>query len=165
MKEVEQNNTKVVMIDNIQAIKADKYFRNRDESVGYVCHELKKLARELQILIIVLSNLNRSSEYRNSLDKHPQLADLRESGSLEQCADKVLFIHRPEYYKIYEDECGNDLTDIVEIIVAKNRNGRIGDVQLQKTRNFTNIKDKDTLPSTGIPFPEDRLKEIEDCPY
>ena len=83
-----------------------------------------------------MSQLNRNVEKRDSSNsnvegKKPQLSDLRESGAIEQDADMVCFIHRPEYYKIFQDEKGNDLKGVAEIIIAKHRNGAVGDVRLR----------------------------------
>jgi len=75
--------------------------------------------------------------------KRPQLSDLRESGAIEQDADIVCFIHRPEYYKIFQDERGNDLTGKAEIIIAKHRNGSIGDVLLEFKKEFARFQNLD----------------------
>ena len=78
--------------------------------------------------------------------KRPQLSDLRESGAIEQDADMVCFIHRPEYYKIYKDQHGNDLRGLAEIIIAKHRNGAVGDVRLRfrgEFAQFANIEERD----------------------
>ena len=92
---------------------------------------------QLNIPIIALSQLNRGVEARQGVEgKRPQLADLRESGAIEQDADMVCFIHRPEYYKITEDERGNSLIGLAEIIIAKHRNGAVGDVRLRFKSEF-----------------------------
>ena len=88
------------------------------------------MAKELNVPVIALSQLNRAVEIRTGT-KRPQLSDLRESGAIEQDADMVIFIHRPEKYGLLEDENGNSLKGLAEIILAKHRNGPIGDVLLE----------------------------------
>jgi replicative DNA helicase len=112
-------------------------FGSREQEVSTISRSLKGLAKELNIPVIALSQLNRSVENRQGLEgKRPQLADLRESGAIEQDADIVCFIHRPEYYKIFEDGNGNSLIGLAEIIVAKHRNGATGDVRLRFKSEF-----------------------------
>jgi replicative DNA helicase len=106
---------------------------NREQEVSVISRSLKGIAKELNIPIIALSQLNRSVELRSG-DKRPQLSDLRESGAIEQDADMVLFIHRPERYGIIDDGEGNSLLGVAEVIIAKHRNGALADIQL-KFRN------------------------------
>jgi replicative DNA helicase len=103
---------------------------NRQEEISIISRSLKVIAKELQIPVIALSQLSRAVETRAG-DKRPQLSDLRESGAIEQDADMVMFIYRPDYYDITEDENGNSLRGITEIIVAKHRNGALKNVQLR----------------------------------
>ena len=120
------------MIDYLQLMNASGMgFGSRQEEVSTISRSLKGLAKELNIPILALSQLNRGVENREGGDKRPQLSDLRESGAIEQDADMVLFIHRPEYYKIYQDEAGRDLRGKAEIIIAKHRNGAVGSVLLK----------------------------------
>jgi replicative DNA helicase len=120
---------------------------SREQEVSLISRSLKGLARELNIPIIALSQLNRQVENRTAKDgadaKRPQLSDLRESGAIEQDADIVCFIHRPEYYKIYTDAKGNDLTGKAEIIIAKHRNGSTGEVLLSFKREFIRFQNLD----------------------
>lgn len=122
----------VVIIDYLQLMSASGMRPgNRQEEVSMISRSLKGLAKELNIPVIALSQLNRGVEARTGDGKRPQLSDLRESGAIEQDADMVLFIHRPEYYHITEDEDGNSLIGLAEIIIAKHRNGATGDVRLR----------------------------------
>ena len=114
-----------------------------------ITSSLKALAKELNIPIIAFSQLNRSVENREGIEgKRPQLSDLRDSGSIEQDADMICFIHRPEYYKIFQDDKGNDLHGMAEIIVAKNRDGKTGDARLKflgAISRFQNIDEESKL--------------------
>ncbi len=114
----------------------------REQEVSNISRSLKSIAKELDIPIIALSQLNRSVEMRSG-NKRPQLSDLRESGAIEQDADLVLFIHRPEYYGIDVDEEGNSLKGVAEIMVAKHRNGPTGDILLKFIREFAKFVDMD----------------------
>jgi len=123
---------KALIIDYLQLMNASGMKpANRQEEVSLISRSLKGLAKELNIPIIAISQLNRSNEGRSGDGKRPQLSDLRESGAIEQDADMVIFIHRPEYYKITEDKEGNSLVGLAEIIVAKHRNGATGDFKLR----------------------------------
>jgi replicative DNA helicase len=127
-----QHDIKIIIIDYLQLMNASGMNPgNRQEEVSMISRSLKGLAKELNVPIIALSQLNRGVESRSGDGKRPQLSDLRESGAIEQDADMVLFIHRPEYYKITQDEEGNSLIGLAEIIIAKHRNGATGDVRLR----------------------------------
>lgn len=148
---VREKGVKVIMIDYLQLMNANgARFGNRQEEVSTISRSLKGLAKELDIPILALSQLNRGVEGREGLEgKRPQLSDLRESGAIEQDADMVIFVHRPEYYHLYEDEKGNDLRGKAQIIIAKHRKGATGDVLLafqgQYTR-FANPEDAMLAP-------------------
>lgn len=125
---VREHDVNLLIIDYLQLMNASGMnFGSREQEVSMISRSLKGLAKELNIPIIALSQLNRGVESRQGNEgKRPQLADLRESGAIEQDADIVCFIHRPEYYRITEDESGNSLIGVAEIIIAKHRNGPTG---------------------------------------
>lgn len=136
---VREKGVKIIMIDYLQLMNANGMkFGSRQEEVSTISRSLKGLAKELDIPIIALSQLNRGVESREGNEgKRPQLSDLRESGAIEQDADMVLFVHRPEYYRIYADEKGNDLHGMAEIIIAKHRKGATDIVVLKFLGQFT----------------------------
>jgi len=142
---VKEHHIKVLIIDYLQLMNASGMnFGSREQEVSMISRSLKGLSKELDIPIIALSQLNRSVESRAGNEgKRPQLSDLRESGAIEQDADMVCFIHRPEYYKITEDTQGNSLVGIAEIIIAKHRNGATGDVQLRFKGQYAKFMNKD----------------------
>ena len=116
-----------------------------DDTPGLSVFELRtkarRLVRELDIPILALSQLNRGVESREGLEgKRPQLSDLRESGAIEQDADMVIFVHRPEYYHIYQDDNGRDLHGMAQIIIAKHRKGATGDVLLTFRGEYTRFE-------------------------
>ena len=120
-----QHNIELVVVDYLQLMTTnDKSAGNREQEISYISRSLKALAKELNIPVIALAQLSREVEKRN--DKKPLLSDLRESGSIEQDADMVSFIYRPEYYKITQDAEGNDTTGMAQIILEKHRNGPTG---------------------------------------
>ena len=148
---VREHGVRIIIIDYLQLMNASGMsFGSRQEEVSTISRSLKGLAKELNIPIIALSQLNRGVESREGEEgKRPQLSDLRESGAIEQDADMVCFIHRPVYYKIYTSQDGTDLRGMAEIIIAKHRNGAVGDVRLrfigQYTR-FQNPEDDMVIP-------------------
>lgn len=136
---VKEYGVKLIVIDYIQSLynKVRYTENNRYLELNYFTRRLKSLARELDIPIILVSQLNRGTENREGIEgKRPQLTDLRDSGTICDDSDLVIFIHRPEYYKIYQDDRGNDLRGMAEIIIAKNRNGALGDVLLRYKGEF-----------------------------
>ena len=140
---VREHQVKLIIIDYLQLMNASgMIYSNREEEVSVITRSLKALAMELDIPIIALSQLNRRENCEGIDGKRPQLSDLRESRTVEQDADMICFIHRPEYYRIFQDEKGNDLHGMAEIIVAKNRNGKMGDTLLKfssQIARFDNI--------------------------
>ncbi len=134
----------LIVIDYLQLMTGSaganqKKFENRTQEVSSVSRGLKALAKELKVPVVALSQLSRGSEQRTG-DKKPLLSDLRESGSIEQDADVVCFIHREEYY----DRENEDLKGKAEIIIAKQRNGPTGSVQLAYLADYTRFENLDT---------------------
>ena len=142
---VREHKVRALIIVYLQLMNASGMsFGSREQEVSMISRSLKGLAKELNIPIIALSQLNRGVETRQGTEgKRPQLADLRESGAIEQDADIVCFIHRPEYYRITEDERGNSLIGIAEIIVAKHRNGPTGIANMRFDNEYARFKNLD----------------------
>ena len=140
---------RAVVIDYLQLMTAGKdYSGNREGEISTISRTLKAIAKELNIVIIALSQLNRGLEMR--ADKRPMLSDLRESGAIEQDADIVMFIHRPEYYGIKNDENGESTYGLAEIIIAKHRSGQTGKVKLKfngSTVKFSDCENEIVKPT------------------
>lgn len=139
-----QHDIQMVVIDYLQLMTGgpDSKNGNREQEISAISRALKGLAKELHVPVIALSQLSRAVESRGG-NKRPQLSDLRESGAIEQDADIVSFIYRPEYYNILEDEEGQSLKGIGEIIVAKHRNGALDTVKLKFTDHFAKFSNLD----------------------
>ncbi len=136
-----QHNIQMIVIDYIQLMSGGADNKgNREQEISTISRSLKALAKELNVPIITLSQLNRSVETRGG-SKRPILSDLRESGAIEQDADMVSFIYRPEYYKIDHDEQGNSTQGMAELIIAKHRNGALADVKLQFIAKYAKFID------------------------
>lgn len=142
-QQVLENDIKVIFVDYLQLMCSPENLECRELEEASVCFELQKIARDFNICIIAASQLNRDLEGRKGVEGvRPRLSDLRNTAT-ERKADKVLLIHRPEYYRITEDEDGNNLIGIAEIIVAKNRSGAVGIAQLRFDNSyatFTNLE-------------------------
>lgn len=142
---VREHNVQMIIIDYLQLMNASGMsYGNREQEISIISRSLKMLAKELRIPIVALSQLNRGVETRqgDANSKRPQLSDLRESGAIEQDADIVCFIHRPEYYKIYQDEkTGESLIGMAEFIIGKHRNGPVGDVRLTFKSEYAKFTD------------------------
>lgn len=132
-----QYDIQLVIIDYLQLMTAGgtKGQGNREQEISTISRSIKEIAKELNVPIIALSQLSRSVEQRGG-DKRPVLSDLRESGAIEQDADIVSFIYRPEYYGFLQDEDGNSNAGVGEIIVAKHRNGALDSVRLRFIKEF-----------------------------
>ncbi|AVM49141.1 replicative DNA helicase [Capnocytophaga sp. oral taxon 878] len=136
----QQKQIKLIIIDYLQLMSAggSKGVGNREQEISTISRNLKALAKELNIPVIALSQLSRNVESRPGQQKRPQLSDLRESGAIEQDADIVSFIYRPEYYKIMEwdDESQTPTAGQAEFIVAKHRNGGLDNIRLKFEGQF-----------------------------
>jgi replicative DNA helicase len=140
---VSQHGVKMIMIDYLQLMSAGgKGIGNREQEIATISRSLKAIAKELEIPVIALSQLSRSVETRGG-SKKPLLSDLRESGAIEQDADIVTFIYRPEYYKLDTWEDGSPCTGQAEFIIAKHRNGALEDIRLRFTSSQAKFTDID----------------------
>lgn len=129
---------------------------NREQEIAFISRSLKNIAKEVNIPVIALSQLSRAVETRGG-DKRPQLSDLRESGSLEQDADMVLFLYRPEYYGLTQDAEGNSTANMAELMIAKNRNGATRDIKLKFIGQYTKF---DNLEPDNFAFDGDFGGEV-----
>jgi replicative DNA helicase len=139
----QQVDLKLVVIDYIQLMSSGKKVESRQQEVSEFSRALKLLAKELGLPVVALSQLNRQAE--QAKDKKPELSHLRESGSLEQDADVVMFVHREEYYQT-TDEDRERVKGQAEIIIAKQRNGPIGDIKLLWQHDFTRFVNLEHRP-------------------
>ncbi len=154
---VTEKGVKLVVLDYLQLMMPFRMRRNREQEVSTLLRKIKSIAQELNIVVLLLSQLNRSVELRGGY-KRPMLSDLRESGAIEDDADKVIFLHRPEYYGIYEDEQGNSMKGIAELIIAKNRTGAIDEFPLRFNSEYGKFTQLDIiLEALGDIHPEDVL--------
>ena len=145
---VKNHNVKIIIIDYLQLMNAGGNSGNREQEISTISRSLKGIAKELKIPVIALSQVNRGVENRTGIgSKRPMLSDLRESGAIEQDADIVTFIYRPEYYKIYEWDNGDDSRGQAEIIIAKHRNGSLKNVRLKFIGEFAKFSDLDYFES------------------
>lgn len=179
---VREQGVKMIVIDYLQLMRSGTRNQPREQEIGEISRGLKHIAKELNVPVIALSQLSRQVEGRGG-SKKPQLSDLRESGQIEQDADMVMFCYRPEYYEIPEYEINDSLynTDgLFLLLVAKHRNGSLGDIPLKFIHENTNIVDnpyflpKETIEpnanvNTGIKpnveFENYYEKDRDDEPY
>jgi replicative DNA helicase len=171
-----QHDIQMIIIDYLQLMSggSENQRGNREQEISSISRSLKGLAKELSVPVIALSQLSRAVEMRGGT-KRPQLSDLRESGAIEQDADIVSFIYRPEYYQILEDEEGQSLKGVAEIIVAKHRNGALKTVKLRFTDQFAKFgnlddPDFDNLPDFNDPNQTiitrpSRMNEDDEIPF
>jgi replicative DNA helicase len=137
----QQHDIQMVFIDYLQLMTLGGNNKgNREQEISQISRSLKALAKELDVPILALSQLSRQVENRPGQSKRPILSDLRESGAIEQDADLVLFIYRPEYYKINEFEDNSPTEGVAEIIIAKHRNGAVGDIRLRFVKHLAKFE-------------------------
>jgi replicative DNA helicase len=139
------NEVGLIIVDYLQLMRSPEKAENRVQEISEISRSLKSLSRELETPVIALSQLSRATEQRGG-DRRPILSDLRESGAIEQDADLVLFIHRPEMYKSPEDSRAEGLEGKAEVIVGKQRNGPTGTVELFFHKQFTRFDDHTNRP-------------------
>ena len=146
------HDVQLIIVDYLQLMSGNTDGRggNREQEIASISRALKGIAKELNVPVLALSQLSRSVETRGG-EKRPQLSDLRESGSIEQDADMVIFLYRPEYYGLDQDAEGNSTQGVGEVIIAKHRNGSLETVQLKFIGKFTKFSDLDG----GSNFPGD----------
>ncbi|MGB1019399.1 MAG: replicative DNA helicase [Chitinophagales bacterium] len=138
-----KHDIQMIMIDYLQLMTGSvdgKGGGNREQEISMISRNLKGIAKELSVPIIALSQLSRAVETRGGA-KRPMLSDLRESGAIEQDADMVIFLYRPEYYKITQDEDGLDCRGIAEVIIAKHRNGSLETIKTKFIGKFAKFQD------------------------
>lgn len=138
IKRREKSGLGLIVIDYLQLIEPDDARDPRQEQVAKMARRLKGLARELEVPVLCLAQLNRQAEVAK--ENRPRLSHLRESGAIEQDADVVMFVHREEYYRSPDER--DEVAGLAEIIVAKQRNGPIGDVELVWRKEFTRFADQ-----------------------
>lgn len=146
----------IIMLDYLQLadVSTDEKNRNREQEIAKASRQAKIIAKELNVPVILLCQLNRNAEART--DKKPQLSDLRESGAIEQDADIVMFPYRPEYYGIIEDSDGNSVRGVGKLIFAKHRDGGLEDIKFRYNPEMTQITNYDDYSS-----PENILLQIK----
>ena len=137
-----EHNIELIMVDYLQLMTASGMkFNSRQEEVSLISRSLKGLAKELNIPVLALSQLNRGVDSRDGIEgKRPHLSDLRESGAIEQDADMVIFLHRPEYYGLYLSDDGKDYRGKAEVIISKHRKGATGIVMMDFMGEYTRFE-------------------------
>lgn len=149
-----QHGIELIIIDYLQLMTGSGDARgNREQEVSGISRALKAMAKELHVPVIALSQLSRNVESRGG-SKRPMLSDLRESGAIEQDADIVTFLYRPDYYGIFQDEEGRDVQGMTEVIVAKHRNGAVDTVRLRFIKEFARFTDWDDMGFDDLPIPD-----------
>ncbi|HZJ60983.1 MAG TPA: DnaB-like helicase C-terminal domain-containing protein, partial [Chitinophagaceae bacterium] len=159
-----KHNIGLVLIDYLQLMSgtSDNRNSNREQEISNISRNLKALAKELNIPIVALSQLSREVEKRKEGAKIPQLSDLRESGAIEQDADMVMFLYRPEYYDITANEMGESNKGETHIRIAKHRNGALDTIKLKALLHIQKFVEDDGSGMAGLGLPAGSWKPVPD---
>lgn len=161
-----KHNIGMIIIDYLQLMSGTNENRNgnREQEISNISRNLKALAKELSVPIIALSQLSRAVEQRGAKDgsRVPQLSDLRESGAIEQDADMVMFLYRPEYYDVTTSAEGDNIKGLTEVKIAKHRNGMLDTVKLKALLHIQKFTNWDEDPYSGIGLPGGSWKPIDE---
>jgi replicative DNA helicase len=158
-----KHNVGMVIIDYLQLMSGtgDHRGSNREQEISTISRNLKGLAKELQIPIIALSQLSREVEKRKEGNKIPQLSDLRESGAIEQDADMVMFLYRPEYYDITTNEFGDSNKGETHVRIAKHRNGSLENIKLKALLHIQKFVEADDTDLNGLGLSQGNWKPVK----
>lgn len=156
---VHEKKVKIIWVDYLQLMKGEQH-GNRDQEIGSITSTCKRVAKELNVPVIALVQLSRAVEARGG-DKRPLLSDMRESGNIEQDSDIVMFLYRAEYYGIETDEDNMPTQGVMELIVAKHRNGSLDTVPAKFIGKFTKVMDWDSRPTSMQQLPEGNFRKLE----
>jgi replicative DNA helicase len=165
MDQIKVTGVKVIIVDTLQHVSLSRFRGNREQEISNFTRELKAIANETGVVVIASSQLSRSVETRKE-SKIPVLSDLRDSGCIEQDADKVIMIYRPEYHGITDDEMGESTEGETHLLIAKNKYGNLGaaKIQMLSTKTgFIDMEDSFERPKLFIPdfsFATKRTEEI-----
>lgn len=156
-----KHNVGLIILDYLQLMSGtNDRNSNREQEISRISRDLKGLAKELQVPIIALSQLSREVEKRKEGNKIPQLSDLRESGAIEQDADMVMFLYRPEYYDITSDEHGESNKGETHVRIAKHRNGSLENIKLRALLHIQKFVDMDIDDFGGMALPKGSWKPV-----
>src|SRR6187455_1936683 len=159
-----KHNVGLIIIDYLQLMSGagDSKNGNREQEISRISRDLKGLAKEIQVPIIALSQLSREVEKRKEGNKIPQLSDLRESGAIEQDADMVMFLYRPEYYEMMSNEMGESTKGETIIRIAKHRNGSLETIKLKALLHIQKFVEDDGSGMAGLGLPTGSWKPVPD---
>jgi replicative DNA helicase len=153
----------LIVVDYLQLMNAGSKVESREREISIISRSLKALAKDLNVPVIALSQLNRAVEA--TADKRPLLSHLRESGAIEQDADVVIFLYRPEYYGIPNFSNGDSTEGVAEVIISKQRNGPVGDVKLRFIKEYARFENLDLYHGdVAPPYGNEAPPQMEDLP-